>query len=193
MRGWNRGRLRAWANDHRDEGVLNISTSAIWVQVRDGIAARDERWPPLAPRQAGISTATISLVPQFENRRRPSCHRGDAPIPKPFSRTRVSDDDGSAMTRSFLYRSYGLAVARAGTHRSRIGEAGNVSVAPRLRAVGNPWTDGPTNGARSGRAGRPHPGERRFPIRPSSRAGAAHHRPSRGTRFQPRLPPSRSR
>jgi hypothetical protein len=34
------------------------------------------------------STATICLVPQFENHRRPSCHRGDSGMARPSSSTR---------------------------------------------------------------------------------------------------------
>ena len=61
--------------------------------------------PPPAPmtsRFPWTSTATISFVPQFENHRRPSCHRGDSPMPKPSSRTLVSETCPFDMAFSFL-------------------------------------------------------------------------------------------
>src|SRR2546425_6391683 len=48
------------------------------------------------------STATISSVPQLENRRRPSCHRGDSPIPRPSNRTCVCRDDPCGITLLLL-------------------------------------------------------------------------------------------
>jgi hypothetical protein len=50
---------------------------------------------PSGPRPAtsllpSRSTATISPVPQFENHKRPSCHRGDSPVASPSRSTRGS-------------------------------------------------------------------------------------------------------
>src|SRR5207248_8875129 len=88
--------VRASAEQDRDHHDVHVAHKPRREEVADHGGASTEAFP-------SWSTATTSLVPQSENHRRQSCHRGDSPIPRPLTRTRVSPiDDSCGTTLPFL-------------------------------------------------------------------------------------------
>ena len=96
------------------------------------------------------STATICLVPQFENHSRPSCQRGDSGMAKPSSNTRVCmrllRRDYRLDHRQPAVRRGRSACARPRAPRNR-GERLR-RTAPRLNACAPFWTRPPSRRSR---------------------------------------------
>src|SRR5262245_54663992 len=86
--------LRSACRTRDPSGSTRVSSAPVTSVLPSGSQLAAQPLPPPPGPMTSVftsrSTATISSVPQFENQRRPSCHRGDSPIPRPSNRTRIS-------------------------------------------------------------------------------------------------------